>query len=61
MQVQGMGKLLKGLFWLIVLPVALLALYTWASLTWVYSSGERIGYVQKLSNKGWVCKTSHSS
>lgn len=52
-----MGKLIKGLFWLIVLPVALLALYTWASLTWVYSSGERIGYVQKLSNKGWVCKT----
>jgi hypothetical protein len=23
----------------------------------VYSSGERVGYVQKLSEKGFVCKT----
>jgi hypothetical protein len=23
----------------------------------VYSSGERAGYVQKLSQKGWLCKT----
>lgn len=39
------------------IPVALFALYIWAALTWVYSSGERAGYVQKLSQKGWVCKT----
>jgi hypothetical protein len=32
-------------------------LYTWAALTWSYSSGERAGYVQKFSRKGWVCKT----
>jgi hypothetical protein len=24
---------------------------------WSYSSGERAGWVQKLSKKGWVCKT----
>lgn len=33
------------------------SLWTWASLNYVYSSGERAGYVQKLSKKGWVCKT----
>jgi hypothetical protein len=33
------------------------ALYFWAAWTWSYSSGERAGWVQKLSNKGWVCKT----
>ncbi len=42
---------------LIVLPALLFALYTWASLNWVYSSGERAGYVQKFSLKGYVCKT----
>ncbi|MDO9051496.1 MAG: hypothetical protein Q8S46_06685 [Methylotenera sp.] len=39
------------------IPVVLFSLYIWAALTWVYSSGERAGYVQKLSQKGWVCKT----
>ena len=48
---------LKILIWAVLLPILLFALYTWASLTWVYSSGERAGYVQKLSEKGWVCKT----
>lgn len=38
-------------------PIALFAAYTWLVLSWSYSSGERAGYVQKFSNKGWVCKT----
>ena len=42
---------------LIVLPALLISLYTWASLNWVYSSGERAGYVQKFSLKGYLCKT----
>lgn len=50
-------KLLKYSLWLLVIPIGLFALYTWATLTWVYSSGERAGYVQKLSEKGFVCKT----
>ncbi|TXI44769.1 hypothetical protein [Methylophilus sp.] len=54
---SAFAKFLKWMFWIILLPLLLLSLYTWASLTWVYSSGERIGYVQKLSHKGWVCKT----
>ena len=30
---------------------------TWLTLHWSYSSGEHAGYVQKLSRKGWLCKT----
>ncbi|MGB7816030.1 MAG: hypothetical protein WBL28_06750 [Methylotenera sp.] len=51
------GRFLKYFIWLLLIPLLLFALYTWAALTWVYSSGERAGYVQKLSQKGWVCKT----
>lgn len=32
-------------------------LYTWITLTWSYSDGERAGFVQKISKKGWLCKT----
>jgi hypothetical protein len=33
------------------------ALYLWAATSFTYSSGDRAGYVQKFSKKGWVCKT----
>jgi hypothetical protein len=33
------------------------ALWIWAALHYSYSSGDRAGYVQKFSKKGWVCKT----
>lgn len=35
----------------------LVALYFWAALSWSYSTGERAGWVQKFSHKGWLCKT----
>ena len=41
----------------IVALALLVAGYFWAVLTWSYSSGERAGWVQKFSRKGWVCKT----
>jgi len=41
----------------IVVPILVFALYTWSALTWSYSTGERAGYVQKFSRKGWICKT----
>ena len=41
----------------IILLLALLAGYTWLVLNWSYSTGERAGYVQKFSQKGWLCKT----
>jgi hypothetical protein len=51
---QSMGKVLVGL---VVLIIAALAGFTWVTLHWSYSDGERAGYVQKLSRKGWLCKT----
>lgn len=45
----------------LVLPLVaaalLVALYFWAALSWNYSTGDRAGWVQKLSKKGWLCKT----
>ena len=41
----------------VVLIVGGFAAYTWSALHLSYSKGERSGYVQKLSKKGWVCKT----
>src|SRR5262249_24657126 len=29
----------------------------WFVFNWSYSEGERAGWVQKFSNKGWICKT----
>jgi hypothetical protein len=37
--------------------VAAIALFTWATLTFSYGRGERVGYIQKLSRRGWICKT----
>ncbi len=49
--------MVKGLVIGIVVLVALLAGYTVFVLQWSYSTGERAGWVQKFSNKGWICKT----
>jgi len=38
-------------------PVLLVALYTVTALSWSYSEGQRAGYLQKFSKKGWLCKT----
>ncbi len=46
--------------WLVIVVVAagvLFAAYVWLMLSWAYSDGERAGWVQKLSRKGYVCKT----
>ena len=41
----------------VLLLVVGTALYTVATLNYSYSKGERVGFVQKLSKRGWVCKT----
>ena len=48
---------LKRLFLALLILVLLVAAYFAVVLNWSYSSGERAGWVQKLSDKGWVCKT----
>jgi hypothetical protein len=42
---------------ILVVATLLFAAYIWAMLNWSYSSGERAGWVQKLSTKGYICKT----
>ncbi|MGH8178213.1 MAG: hypothetical protein ACREV5_18305 [Steroidobacter sp.] len=31
--------------------------WSWFTLSWAYSEGERAGVLQKFSKKGWLCKT----
>jgi hypothetical protein len=52
---MGISKL--KIFLIIILMVGGIAGYTWAVLTISFSEGERAGYVQKFSHRGWVCKT----
>jgi hypothetical protein len=50
----------KIMIWFIVVILVIAgagAGYVWVALHWSFSSGERAGYVQKFSHKGWVCKT----
>lgn len=42
---------------LLLIPILLFVIYTFMTLHWVYSSGERAGFVQKISEKGFFCKT----
>lgn len=38
-------------------PIVVLTLYTMTALHWSYSDGDRSGYLQKFSRRGWFCKT----
>ena len=50
-------KVLKTLTILLVSAIAMFSLYVYIALNWSYSSGERAGFLQKVSHKGWICKT----
>ena len=47
----------RFLIFLLVTPIVLAALYLAFVFNWTYSDGERAGYLQKFSRKGWICKT----
>ena len=49
------GKLLLAL--IVAVPAAGFALWSLIALGYTYSSGDRTGYIQKFSKKGWICKT----
>ena len=53
---RGLG-LVAWLGLIAILAVLLFAAYLWVMLSWSYARGERAGWVQKLSEKGYVCKT----
>ena len=55
-------QIVKQVFLKIAIVIMLMAVlglggWTWFTLTYNYSDGERAGYIQKFSHKGWVCKT----
>lgn len=49
------GKL--TLLTLLGLPALGVTVWSLIALTYTYSSGTRTGYLLKLSEKGWICKT----
>ena len=49
--------LASGLTIVVGLPVIVFVLWTTIALHYTYSSGERAGFLQKVSKRGWVCKT----
>lgn len=49
------GKL--ALLFIMLVPIAGLALWTVIGLNWSYSEGDRTGTMVKISKKGWLCKT----
>jgi len=55
--VKRRGRFGRILLVLLALVVVIGAAWTWFSLSWAYSEGERAGVLQKFSKKGWICKT----
>lgn len=51
------GKVLGSFVGFLVVAALLFAGYTAVVLNWSYSAGERAGFMQKLSTKGYICKT----
>lgn len=41
----------------VLVPSLVFTIWAGITLSYSYSTGERVGYVQKLSRKGWICKT----
>jgi hypothetical protein len=51
------GGFSRWLLKFLLILVAGTALWTWMTLSWSYSDGERAGVLQKFSHRGWLCKT----
>lgn len=48
----------RRIAWSVILIVFVgFGLYMLVVFNWSYSEGERAGYLQKFSTKGWLCKT----
>lgn len=60
-EMQFRSRASGAALWLIpvvlVALVAIVAVWVWVMTSWSYSAGERAGWVQKFSRKGWICKT----
>jgi hypothetical protein len=52
-----MTRIFKTIIILVLTGAIFVSGYTYMMLHWSYSEGERAGYVQKFSKRGWLCKT----
>ena len=50
-------KVLIVVLLIVLIPAVIMSLWIWVALGYSYASGERAGYIQKISKKGWICKT----
>ena len=50
-------KLITGLVLLLVTAILIYVLWAWIALSFSYSKGDRAGLLQKVSQRGWVCKS----
>lgn len=53
----ALKKFFTSLGFIVLGVLVAIAIYVWAVLSWSYSEGERAGFLQKVSFKGWICKT----
>jgi len=51
---KWLTRIVVGVLLLLVIGTTLDVVF---ALNFAYSKGERVGFVQKLSRRGWVCKT----
>ena len=51
---QGARRVAWAIF---LIPVVLLVSYLVFVVNWSFSDGDRVGYLQKFSHKGWLCKS----
>jgi hypothetical protein len=51
------GRFSRWLLIFLVILAVCTGVWTWVSLAWAYSDGERAGVLQKFSRRGWLCKT----
>jgi hypothetical protein len=51
---QSVKRFLIGL---LITPIIFFFVFLWITLNWSYSDGDRSGYLQKFSRRGWICKT----
>jgi hypothetical protein len=49
--------LMRAVIAILLLAVLAAGAWTWFTLSFSYSEGERAGILQKFSRKGWLCKT----
>jgi hypothetical protein len=56
-QVIRRHPLVITLIVLIALPLLVFTLWAGLTLNYTYSSGDRAGFLQKISKRGWLCKT----